>query len=102
MSTKIPGMVHQGLLAPQGLNIFGQMDRISPNFVNAFIFTSSRLGLLPSIFCLFITELWPLIDVRILFLLYIFRTWPFNSMKSAETGLSSKISDNSSFNLMRL
>ena len=52
MSTKIPGMVHQGLLAPQGLNIFGQMDRISPNFVNAFIFTRSRLGLLPSIFCL--------------------------------------------------
>ena len=45
------------------------MDRISPNFVFAFILTISRLGLLHVIFCLFVTELWPLIDVRILFLL---------------------------------
>ena len=45
-----------------------QMDRISPNFLDAFILTISRLGLLPVIFCLFVTELWPLIDVRILFL----------------------------------
>ena len=43
------------------------MDRISPNFVYAFILTISRLGLLPVIICLFVTELWPLIDVRIVF-----------------------------------
>ena len=33
------------------------MDRISPNFVYAFILTISRLGLLPVIFGLFVTEL---------------------------------------------
>ena len=49
------------------------MDRISPNFVYAFILTTSRLELFPVIFCLFVTELWPMIDVRILFLLNIFR-----------------------------
>ena len=30
------------------------MIRISPNFANAFIFIRSMLGLLPSIFCLFV------------------------------------------------
>ena len=64
-----------------------QIDRSSPNFVYAFILTRSRLGLLPVMFCLFVTEMWPLIDVRILFLLNIFRTWPFYSMKSTEVGL---------------
>ena len=33
----------------------------------AFILTISRLGLLPVMFCLFLTELWPLIGVRIFF-----------------------------------
>ena len=59
------------------------MDRISLNFVYAFILIISRLGLLPVIFCSFVTELWPLIDVRIYFLLNIFRIWPFYCMKSA-------------------
>ena len=63
------------------------MDRISQNAVYAFKLTISRLGLLLVIFCLFVTELWPLIDVRILFLLNIFRTWPFCCMKSAAAGL---------------
>ena len=62
-----------------------QIDRISPNFVYVCISTISRLGLLPVIaFCLFFTEVWPLIDVRILFvlniyilLLDIFSVWPF-------------------------
>ena len=64
-----------------------QIDRNSPNFIFAFILTRSRLRLLPSMFCLFVAELWPLIDVRILFLLNIFRTWPFYCMKSAAAGL---------------
>ena len=42
------------------------MDRISPNFVYAFILTIFRLGLLPVIFGLFITEICPRNDVRIL------------------------------------
>ena len=40
------------------------MDRILPNFVYALISTRSRLGLLHVIFFNFVTELWPLIDVR--------------------------------------
>ena len=67
------------------------MDRISPNFVYAFILTIFRLGLLPVIVGLFITEIWPTIDVRISFpaqcLLIIFRTWPFYCMKSVAVGL---------------
>ena len=47
---------------------------LSPNFIYAFIFTKSRLGLLPVIFDIFVTELWPLIYARILFLLNIFRS----------------------------
>ena len=38
-----------------------QISRISPNFMYANILTISRLGLLPVLFCLFITELWKLI-----------------------------------------
>ena len=59
------------------------MDRISPSFVYAFILTIYRL-LLPVIFCLFITELRPLIDVRIVFLLNIFS---FSCSISLELGL---------------
>ena len=40
----------------------------------AFIVTGSSMGLLAFIFCLFKTELWLLIYVRILFLLNILRT----------------------------
>ena len=39
------------------------------------ILTRSRLGLLAVIFCLFVTELWPLIHVRILFPLNLFNKW---------------------------
>ena len=60
-----------------------QVDRISPNYV-AIILTISRLGLLPVIFCLFVTELWPLIDVRMLFLLNVFT---FYCSISLELGL---------------
>ena len=51
-----------------------QTDRFSSNFIYAFILTRSSLGLLPVIYDLFVTELWPLVCVRILFLLNIFRT----------------------------
>ena len=40
----------------------------------ALTLNGSRLGLLSVSFCKFTTELWPLIIVRILFLLNIFRT----------------------------
>ena len=49
------------------------MDRVSPNFAHALILTRSRLGLLLVIFRKFVTELWPLIDVRILFPVNILR-----------------------------
>ena len=52
-----------------------------------FILARSTLGLLPVMFCLFVTELCPLIDVRISFPLNIFRTWPFYIIKSAAVGL---------------
>ena len=48
------------------------MDKISQNFVHAFILTISRLGFLPVYVCLFVTMSWPLIVVRILFLLNVF------------------------------
>ena len=38
-----------------------QMDRITPNFIYAFILTRSSLGLLHIIFCTFVPQLWPLI-----------------------------------------
>ena len=49
------------------------MDRISPNFIYAFILIRSTLGLLHIIFRTFMPELWPLIDAKILFLLIILR-----------------------------
>ena len=60
------------------------MDSISPVFLYAFILAFSRLGFLPVMFCLFITELWPLIDVRILFLLNVL---DFSCSISLELGL---------------
>ena len=54
------------------------------NFIYAFILTISRLGLLSVNFCLFVTELWPLIDVRILFLLNVLI---FPCLISLEIGL---------------
>ena len=52
------------------------MDRTSPNFIHvyAFILTRSRLRVLPVIFCLYVTELNPLMHVSISFPLKIFRT----------------------------
>ena len=50
------------------------MDRSSPNFINAFILTISKLGLLHIIFRTFVPELWPLIYSKILFPLNILRT----------------------------
>ena len=60
-------------------------------------FIRSMLGLLSSIFCSFATELLPMIDVRILFLLNIFRTWPFYSIKKRCSGAIVRFSDNSSY-----
>ena len=51
-----------------------QMDRISPNFIYAFILTRSTLELLHIIFGTFVPELWPLIDLKISFRLNILRT----------------------------
>ena len=57
------------------LNIFQiTYDKISQNFIHIFIWTKSRLGLLPVIFGLFVMELWPLNNVRISFPFNIFRT----------------------------
>ena len=52
------------------------MDRISPNFMYAFILTGSTLGLLHIIFRTFVPELWPLIYkvLQKLVLLNILRT----------------------------
>ena len=58
-----------------------QLDRILPNFVYALILTRSRMVLLPVIFCEFVTELGPLIGVRILFPLNILRTNLLNFAK---------------------
>ena len=46
-----------------------QMDPISPNFIYACILRRFRLGLFPGIFHKFVTECWPLIDIRISYLL---------------------------------
>ena len=51
-----------------------QMDRISPNFIYAFILTRSTLGLLHIIFRTFVSELWPLIYAIISFPYNIYRT----------------------------
>ena len=50
------------------------MDRISLNFIYAFILTRSTLGVLRIIFRTFVPELWPLNYSKILFLLNILRT----------------------------
>ena len=50
------------------------MDRISPNFIYAFILTRSTLGVLHIIFCTFLPELWPLIYSKNWFLLNILRS----------------------------
>ena len=50
------------------------MQRISPNFIYAFVLTRSTLGLLHIIFGTFVPELWPLIYSKISFPLNIFRT----------------------------
>ena len=52
----------------------GPIDGFSKHFVNALILTKCRQGLLQIIFRYFSTELWPLIDVRILFPFIILRT----------------------------
>ena len=50
------------------------MDRLSPNFIYAFILTRSMLGLLHIIFRTFVPELWPLIYSEILYPFNIVRT----------------------------
>ena len=50
-----------------------QIYRILPTFVYALLSIRSRLGLLHTILQAFVIEFWPLIDVRILFLLNIFK-----------------------------
>ena len=50
------------------------MDRISPNFIYAFILMKSTSGLLHIIFRTFVSELWSLIYSKILFPLNILRT----------------------------
>ena len=57
------------------------MDRISPNFIYAFILTRSTLGLLLIIFRLFAPELWPLNYAKNLFPLTILRTNGQNFIK---------------------
>ena len=61
---------HQNLVS---LNILRTNQQNVTKLIYAYILTRARLGLLPVIFDLFITELWPLIDVRIPFPLNIFR-----------------------------
>ena len=51
-----------------------QIDRISTNFIYAFILTRSSLRLLHVIFRSFVPELWPLIYAKISFPLNILRT----------------------------
>ena len=53
-----------------GISIsYSIFDRILPTiiYMYSFMLTRSRLELLPVMFRLFVTELWPLIDVRISF-----------------------------------
>ena len=50
------------------------MDRISPNFIYAFILTRSTFGLLHIIFCTYVPELWPFIYSKMLLPLNILRT----------------------------
>ena len=50
------------------------MDRISQNFIYAFILTRSTLGLLHIILSTFVPELWPLIYYKSSFSLNVLRT----------------------------
>ena len=50
------------------------MNRISPNFIYAFILTRSMLRLLHIFFCTFVPVLWPMIYAKISFPLNILRT----------------------------
>ena len=50
------------------------MDRISPNFIYAFILTRSMLGLLHIICCTFVPKLWPFVYSKYSFPLNILRT----------------------------
>ena len=50
------------------------MDRISQNFIYAFIFTKASLELMYVIFRTFVPELWPLIYAKISFPFNILRT----------------------------
>ena len=51
-----------------------QIDRILPNFIYEYILTRPYLGMLGIIFSIFVTELWPLIVVRLSFPLNILRS----------------------------
>ena len=62
-----------------------QIDRISPNYKLTHLGWDCYL----SFFAKFVTELCHLMDVRISFLLNLFRTWSFYRMKSAAAGLYS-------------
>ena len=57
------------------------MDRFLPIFLYRLILTRPRLGLLRVIFGKFVTELWPLIDARILFFHNILRMNEHNLTK---------------------
>ena len=65
-----------------------QTDRISPNFVYAFMLTTMLTH----------EQLWPLIDIMILFLLNIFRTWVFLQHEKCCSGAIVRFFDNSSLN----
>ena len=56
------------------LIILRTIDRISPNFIYAFILTESTLGLLHIIVDTFVSELWPLVYAKISFPLNNLRT----------------------------
>ena len=68
------------------------MDRISPNFIYAFILTISTFGLSHIIFRIFVPELWPLIFARISFPFNILRTNMQNFTKFYITIYADKIS----------
>ena len=51
-----------------------QIDRLSLNFICAFILIRSSLGLLHISFRTFVPELWPLVYAKVLYPLIILRT----------------------------
>ena len=72
------------------------MDIISHNLIYALILTISTLGMLPVIVCLFITDILAIYRCHkfvpaqclYIFLLNIFRNWPFYCMKTLQRGYS--------------